>query len=156
MTSAEENRIIVHRVVREWVGFRVVNKEAGRLASEREEGEVRDGRRKLVEEEGREEGREEEVEDWRKRNTQPHPPSQPNAPEIWRRRRRFQRRNTDDRRVVVGGEVTAVPNGLTFGRDGHLYVTTEEALLRLRINTTGIVNSSSPFPSSPPAPLTGI
>ena len=42
----------------------MVNKEAGRLASEREEGEVRDGRRKLVEEEGREE----EVEEWRKRN----------------------------------------------------------------------------------------
>ena len=38
------------------------------MASEREEGEVRDGRRKLVEEEGREEGREEEVAEWRKRN----------------------------------------------------------------------------------------
>ena len=63
MASAEEDRINVHRVVREGVDLGVVNKEMGRLSREWTEGEIRDRMRKLVEEEEREEGREEDMEE---------------------------------------------------------------------------------------------
>ena len=34
MASVEEDMVNVHRVVREWVGFQVVNEEVGKLVRE--------------------------------------------------------------------------------------------------------------------------
>ena len=43
MASVEEDRVNVHRVVREGVGFRVVNEEVGRLVREWSVGMVEEG-----------------------------------------------------------------------------------------------------------------